>query len=424
MTDYQLGTKALHAGQTADPTTGSCAVPIHLTTSYVYKSSEYAQKIFALEEPGYIYTRLGNPTTTVFEERMTALEGGLGALALSSGQQAVAVSLFNLAQCGEHIIASAGLYGGTVSLFLNTFKKFGIEVSLVDMSKPDNIAAAIRPNTRAVFYETLANPKNEVLDYEEIARVAHEHGLPVISDNTVLSPVLFRPFDHGTDIAVYSATKMIGGHGTCIGGVIIDSGNFDWGADPKKWSQFTGPDPSYHGLNFYQTFGKACYITMCRTNWLRDLGGCLSPLNAFQFLQGLETLHLRAPRHSENALALAQYLEKHPKVAWVNYPGLASHPNHNLAKKYLPNGMGAILGFGIKGGREAGQKFIESVKLATHLANICDARTLVIHPATTTHSQLNDAELAAAGVTPDYIRVSVGLEDLADIIADFEQALR
>jgi len=417
-------TLAIHAGQTPDPVTGSCAVPIHLTTSFAYKDVEYARSLFALEAPGHIYTRLSNPSTTVFEDRMTALDDGVGSVAFSSGQQAIFVALLNLAKCGEHIISSNGLYGGTVSLFLNTFKKFGIEVSLVDMSNPENISTAIRPNTRAVFYEVLANPKNEVLDYPKIAEVAHAHGLPVIADNTVLTPVLFRPFDFGVDIAAYSATKMIGGHGTVIGGVLVDGGRFDWGRESKRWPQFTEPDPQYHGINFYERFGKACYIVTCRTNWLRDLGGCISPMNSFQLLQGLETLPLRAVKHSENSLAVAQYLEKHPKVAWVNYPGLASHPNHALAKKYLPKGAGSILGFGIKGdGRTAGRKFIESVKLATHLANICDARTLVIHPATTTHSQLSDEELNRTGVSPDLIRMSVGLEDIEDICADIDHAL-
>ena len=418
------GTQAIHAGQTSDPTTGSCAVPIHLTTSFAYKSVEHARSLYALESAGHIYTRLSNPTTTVFEDRMAALDGGVGAVAFSSGQHAVAVAVFNLAKCGEHIISSQGIYGGTFSLFHNTLKKFGIEVSLVDMSNPDNIAKAIRPNTRAVFYEVLANPKNEVLDYPAIADVAHKHGLPVVADNTVLTPILFKPFEFGVDISVYSATKMIGGHGTSMGGVIVDSGKFDWGREPKRWPQFTESDPQYNGVNFYERFGNACYIVTCRSNWLRDLGGVISPMNSFQLLQGLETVHLRATKHSENAMVVAQFLENHPKVAWVNYPGLASHPNHALAKKYLTKGTGSILGFGIKGnGRESGQKFIESVKLAIHLANICDARTLVIHPATTTHSQLSDDELRGAGVTPDYIRMSIGLEDVDDVIADIDQAL-
>lgn len=423
MEKYGLGTRAVRAGQKPDPGTGSCAVPIHMTTAFQFDSIEHARKLFDLEAPGYLYTRLGNPTNEVFEQRMAALDGGVGALALSSGQQAVAVSLLNLAKSGDHIISSTGLYGGTVSLFLNTFKRFGIEFSLVDMSDPENITAAVRKNTRAVFYETVANPKNEVLDYDRVACVAHQHGLPVICDNTTLTSILFSPFEHGADISVYSATKMIAGHGIGIGGVIVDSGNFDWDREPEKWPQFTAPNPSYHGLNFRDVFGKACFITNCRTNWLRDMGGCLSPMNAFLFLLGLETLHLRAIRHSETALKVAEYLEKHPKVSWVNYPLLPSHPNYENAKRYLPNGAGCIIGFGVKGGREAGRKFIESVELAIHLANICDAKTIVTHPATTTHSQLNEEELKASGVSADYIRLSVGLEDYEDIIADLDQAL-
>lgn len=423
MKKYGIGTNAVQAGQKPDPNTGSCAVPIHMTSAFQFESIEHARKLFFLEESGYLYTRLGNPTTDVFEQRMAAIDGGVGALALSSGQQAVMVSLLNLAKNGEHVIASSGLYGGTVSLFLNTFKRFGIEFSLVDMSDPGNISAAVRPNTRAVFYETVANPKNEVLDYDKIAEVAHSHGLPVVCDNTTLTAVLFSPFEHGADVSVYSATKMISGHGIGIGGVIVDSGNFDWSKEPEKWPQFTVANPSYHGMNFLETFGKGCYIANCRTNWLRDMGGCLSPMNSFLFLLGLETLHLRAIRHSETALRVAEYLEKHPKVAWVNYPSLPSHPNHDLAKKYLPKGAGSIIGFGVKGGREAGRKFIESVELAIHLANICDAKTIVTHPATTTHSQLNDEELKSAGVSAEYVRLSVGLEDYEDIIADLDQAL-
>ena len=423
-TPLGLGTRALHAGQVPDPTTGSRAVPIHQTTSYVFRDTEHAANLFALKELGWIYTRLMNPTTDVFEQRMAALDGGIGALAVSSGQHAIAVALFNLAHAGSHIVSAAALYGGTVTLLGQTFRRLGIEVTFVDATDPKKIAAAIRPNTRAVYIESVANPKNDVLDYRAIADVAHSHGLPLVCDNTVLTPVLFRPFEHGIDIAVYSATKYIGGHGTSIGGVIVDSGKFDWTREPKKWPQFTEPDPSYHGVVFQEALGQLSYILTCRTHWLRDLGGTLSPFNAFLFLQGLETLPVRMERHVANALAVAQYLEKHPLVSWVNYPGLPSHPGYALAQKYLPKGTGGILGFGIKGGRAAGQKFIESVKLASHLANIGDAKTLVIHPATTTHSQQTPEELKAAGVTDDYIRVSVGLEDLADIVADLDQALR
>lgn len=416
-------TLALHAGQVPDPTTGSRAVPIHQTTSYVFRDSEHAANLFALKELGWIYTRLMNPTTDVFEQRMAALDGGVGALALSSGMHAIAVALFNLVHAGGHVVSAAALYGGTVTLLGQTFRRLGIEVTFVDAIDPKQIAAAIRPNTRAVFIESVANPKNDVLDYRAIAEVAHARGLPLVCDNTVLTPVLFRPFEHGIDIAVYSATKFIGGHGTSLGGVIVDSGKFDWGREPKRWPQFTEPDASYHGTVFHEAVGPLCYILTCRTHWLRDLGGALSPMNAFLFLQGLETLPLRMERHCSNAMAVARFLEAHPLVGWVNYPGLPSHPGYELAKKYLPKGTGSILGFGIKGGRAAGQKFIESVKLASHLANIGDAKTLVIHPATTTHSQQTPDELQAAGVSDDYIRVSVGLEDLDDILADLDQAL-
>jgi O-acetylhomoserine (thiol)-lyase len=364
-----------------------------------------------------------NPTTDVFEQRMAALEGGIGALALSAGQQAITVAVLNLCHGGGHIISAAALYGGAIELFAQTFKRLGIEATFVDAADPQNIARAIKPNTRVVYVESLANPKNDLLDFEAIADVSHRHGLPVVCDNTVLTPILLRPFDYGIDITVYSATKFIGGHGTSIGGVIVDSGRFDWTREPDKWPQFTRPDASYHGTVFHEAVGQLCYITTCRTHWLRDMGGALSPFNSFLFLQGLETLHLRMPRHSENALALARHLESHPLVAWVNYPGLPSHPCYKLGKKYLPKGAGSILGFGIKGGRAAGEKFIESVTLASHLANLGDAKTLVIQPASTTHSQQTPEERAAAGVTEDYVRVSTGLEDIEDIKADFDHAL-
>lgn len=419
-----LGTRALHAGQVPDPSTGSRAMPIHQTTSYVFKSTEHAANLFALKEMGWIYTRLMNPTTDVLEQRLAAMEGGIGGLALSSGQQAICVALWNLVHAGGHIISAAALYGGTITLFAQTFKRLGIDVTFVDAKNPKDIAAAVRPNTRAVYVESLANPKNDVLDYQAVADAAHEHGLPVVCDNTVLTPILFKPFDYGIDIAVYSLTKFIGGHGTSIGGAIIDSGRFNWTREPKKWPQFTEPDPSYHGTIFHQAVGQLCYIITCRTHWLRDVGGVLSPFNSFLFLQGLETLHLRMPRHCENALAVAKFLESHPLVTWVNYPGLPSHPDYKMAKKYLPRGCGAILGFGIKGGHAAARKFIESVKLASHLANVGDAKTLVIHPASTTHSQQTPDELKAAGITDDYVRISVGLEDIEDIKADLDQALK
>ncbi len=424
----QLATTAIHAAWHGDPDSGSCSVPIHQSTAYLYKDSDYAAEIFQLNIPGWIYTRLQNPTTDVFEQRMAALDGGVGAVALASGQQAIFVAVFNLAHTGDHVISSDSLYGGTVSLFKNTFKRFGINVSFVNMQDFDALDKAFRPDTKCVYLEAVANPKNTVLDYEKIAEIAHRHGVPVVCDNTVLTPALFKPFDHGMDIAVYSATKMIGGHANSMGGVIVDSGNFDWGKEPEKWPQFTAPDDFYHGKIFYEAFGKACYIVTCRTHWLRDLGGCLSPFNSYMFIQGLETLYLRAPKHCENAQAVAEWLEKHPLVSWVNYPGLPSHPDHALQQKYMPRGTGCLVGFAIKGGRkggrEQGRKFIESVKMAYHVANICDVRTLVTHPASTTHSQLTDAELVAVGVSQDYVRVSVGLEDIADILADLDQALQ
>jgi O-acetylhomoserine (thiol)-lyase len=418
-----LGSLALHAGQQPDPNTGSRAVPIHQTTSYSFQSTQHAADLFALKEPGWIYTRLMNPTTDVLEQRLAALEGGIGGLAVSSGQQAISVALLNLARAGEHIISAAALYGGTITLLGQTFKKFGIDVSFVDATDPQNIASAVQGNTRAVYIETLANPKNDVLDYEALAQVSHQHGLPVVCDNTVMTPALFRPFDVGIDISVYSATKFLGGHGTSIGGLIVDSGHFDWSREPDKWPQFTQPDPSYHGVVFQEAVGPLCYIITCRTHLLRDLGGAMSPFNAFLFLQGLETLHLRMPRHCENAMAVAQFLEDHPLVNWVNYPGLPSHPHHALVQRYLSKGAGAILGFGIQGGRAAGERFIESCQMASHLANVGDAKTLVIHPASTTHSQQTPEELQQAGITEDYVRMSVGIEDIEDIKADLAQAL-
>ncbi len=421
---YGLGTLALHAGQQADPTTGARAVPIYQTTSYVFEDTEHAARLFNLETEGDIYTRLSNPTTDVFEKRVAALEGGKAGLAFASGSAAISIAVLNITQAGQNIVSSTSLYGGTYNMFAHTFKDLGIEARFVDASRPENFAEKIDANTRLLYVETIGNPANEVVDFEAIAKIAHAHGIPFIVDNTVASPLLFRPIEHGADIVVHSATKVIGGHGTSIGGVIVDSGRFDWGNG--KFPSLSEPNENYHGLNFNEAFkaaGNIGYIVKARGTLLRDLGACLSPFNAFLFLQGLETLHLRVPRHSENALKVAQFLEKHPAVSWVNYPGLPSHKDHTLAQKYLPKGQGAILGFGIKGGVEAGQKFINSVQLASHLANILDAKTLVIHPASTTHRQLNEAELRAAGVTPDFIRVSVGLEDIDDILADLDQAL-
>ncbi|PKL47517.1 MAG: O-acetylhomoserine aminocarboxypropyltransferase [Planctomycetes bacterium HGW-Planctomycetes-1] len=419
---YHIETLALHAGQEVDQTTLSRAVPIYQTTSYVFKSTDHAANLFALKEFGNIYTRLMNPTTDVLEKRLAALEGGIGGLGFSSGQSAIYVSIFNICGAGGHIVASSSLYGGTVTLFSHTFKKLGIDVTFVDPKRPENFAEAIKENTRLIYIETIGNPKNDILDYEKIAQIAHDNGMPVICDNTVATPILFRPIEHGIDIVVHSCTKFIGGHGTSIGGAIVDSGKFDW--TNGRYPELTEPDPSYHGVKYVEAVGPLAYIIKARTQFLRDMGSCMSPFNAFLFLQGLETLHLRMQRHSENALALANWLEKHSAVGWVNYPGLKSHPDHKLAKKYLPAGQGAILGFGIKGGRAAGVKFINSVRLASHLANIGDSKTLVIHPASTTHQQLTETEQLAAGVTDDYIRVSVGTEHIDDIIADFDNALK
>jgi len=417
-----METLALHAGQQIDSDTRSRAVPIYQTTSYVFKDTEHAANLFALKEFGNIYTRLMNPTTDVLEKRLAALEGGVGGLALSSGQSAIYVSIFNICGAGGHIVSSSSLYGGTVTLFGQTFPKLGIEVTFVDPKKPENFAKAIKKNTRLIYIESIGNPKNDVLQYEKIADIAHKNSMPVICDNTVTTPILFRPIEFGIDIVVHSCTKFIGGHGTSIGGAIVDSGKFDW--TNGRYPELTEPDPSYHGVKYVESFGEMAYIIKARVQFLRDMGSCMSPFNAFLFLQGLETLHLRMPRHSENALKLAKWLEKQRQVNWVNYPGLESHSDYALAKKYLPNGAGGILGFGIKGGMESGKKFINSVKLASHLANIGDSKTLVIHPASTTHQQLSKEEQLAAGVTDDYIRVSVGTEHIDDIIADFQQALR
>ncbi len=419
---YKLDTLAIHAGQTVDQDTLSRAVPIYQTSSYVFRDSQHAADLFALKEFGNIYTRIMNPTTDVLEKRLAAMEGGVGACAFSSGMAAINAAILNIAPAGSHVVSSSSLYGGTCTLFTHTLPKMGIEVTLVDPNEPDNFATAMRDNTRAVFIESIGNPKNDVPDYPAIARIAHDHGVPLICDNTVTSPYLFRPIEHGADIVVHSCTKIIGGHGNSIGGIVIDSGRFPWANG--KFPMLTEPDPSYHGLKYVEALGELAYIIKIRTHILRDTGACLSPFNAFLLLQGIETLHLRAPRHCENALKLAQYLEKHPAVSWVNYPGLPSHPNYDLAKQFLPDGQGAILGFGVKGGLEAGVNFINHVKLASHLANVLDSKTLVIHPASTTHQQLTEDEQLHAGVTPDYVRVSVGTEHIDDIIADFEQALK
>jgi len=419
--NYRLDTLALHAGQAVDPATGSRAVPIYQTTSYVFNDTQHAGNLFALKEFGNIYTRIMNPTTDVLEKRMAALEGGVAALAFSSGMAAITNAVLNICRSGQHIVASSSLYGGTVTLFSHTLPKLGIDVTFVDPGDPQQFAGAARDNTRLFYIETIGNPKNDVLDYPAIARLAHDHGVPLICDNTVASPILFRPIEQGADIVVHSCTKIIGGHGNSIGGIVVDAGRFPW--DNGRYPELTEPDPSYHGMQYWETFGNLAYIIKARVQYLRDMGACLSPFNAFLLLQGLETLHLRVPRHCENALKLAVWLEKHDQVDWVNYPGLPSHPDHDKARKFLPQGQGAILGFGIKGGMEAGRRFIEACTLASHLANVLDSKTLVIHPATTTHQQLSEAEQRAAGVTPEYVRVSVGTEHIDDIIADFDQAL-
>jgi O-acetylhomoserine (thiol)-lyase len=420
--NYKPETLALHAGQTVDPTTNSRAVPIYQTTSYVFNNAEHAQKLFALAEPGNIYTRIMNPTTDVFEQRVAALEGGVGALAVASGQSAEFLAILNCVEAGQELVASSSLYGGTYNLFHYTLPKMGINVKFVDPSDPQNFAKAITPNTRAVFAETFGNPKLDVLDFEAVSKIAHDAGVPLIVDNTMASPYLCRPMDFGADIVIHSATKFIGGHGTSIGGVIVDSGKFNWGNG--KFAGFTEPDPSYHGLKIYETLGNLSYILKARIQLLRDLGPALSPFNAFLLLQGLETLHLRMERHSQNSLELAKWLKSHPKVTWVNYPGLEDSVGYKNGKKYFHRGLfGAIMGFGVKGGAEAGRKLIDNVKLFSLLANIGDAKSLIIHPASTTHSQLTEAEQTSAGVTPDYVRLSVGLEHIDDIKADLDQAL-
>jgi O-acetylhomoserine (thiol)-lyase len=425
--NYRLSTLALHAGQVPDPTTGARAVPLYQTSSYVFKSTEHAANLFALKEFGNIYTRLMNPTTDVFEQRIAAIEGGTGALAVASGQAATSLALLAVTQVGDEIVSANNLYGGTYQLFHYTLPKLGRTVKFVDSRDPEAFRRAIGPKTRAIYGETIGNPKLDVPDFEAIAKIAHEAGVPFVVDNTV-GVGLVRPFDFGVDIVVASATKYIGGHGTSIGGVIVDSGKFAW--NNGKFPEFTEPDPSYHGLKFWDVFGNfpglgnVAFIIKVRVQLLRDLGPALSPFNSFLFIQGLETLPLRQRQHSENALEVARFLKSHPRVAWVTYPGLPDDPNYRLAAKYLSRGFGGLVGFGIKGGREAGRKFIESVKLLSHLANIGDAKSLVIHPATTTHQQLTRAEQEATGVTEDYIRLSVGLEDVRDIVADIDQALR
>ena len=420
---YGPETNALHAGQVADPTTNARAVPIYQTVSYEFNDAQHAQDLFALAEPGNIYTRIMNPTWNVLEERMAALEGGVAALALASGQAAVTYSVLNVCRTGDNIVALSTLYGGTYNLFAHTLPQYGIEVKFVDPDKPEELEKHVDDKTRLVFAETIGNPRLNVVDIEAWANAAHAQGLPLVVDNTVPTPVLANIFELGADIAVHSATKFIGGHGTSIGGVIVDSGNFDWVANADRFPGLTQPDPSYHGVVWSDALGPAAYIGRVRTVLLRNTGAALSPFNAFLLLQGLETLPLRMERHSENALAVAEHLSDSPDVLWVNYPGLPGFSHHGTASKVLTGGYGALVTFGIKGGRDAGRKFIDSLELFSHLANIGDAKSLAIHPATTTHSQLNDEELEDSGVTADTVRLSVGIETIGDILADIDQAL-
>ncbi len=421
-------TIAIHAGQEIpDPTTGARAVPIYLTTSYVFKSAEHAANLFGLKEIGNIYTRLGNPTTDIFERRIAAVEGGSAAVAVASGQAAETFALLNITQPGDNVVAANNLYGGTYELLHYTFPKLGRSAKFVASDKPEEFRKAIDSRTRAIYAETIGNPKLDVPDFEALAKIAHEAGIPLVVDNTVGVGIV-RPIEYGADIVTLSATKYVGGHGTVIGGAIVDSGKFAW--NTGKFPEFTEPDPSYHGLRYWDTFGNfpemgnVAFSFKVRLQWLRDVGAIISPFHSFQLLQGLETLPLRQEKHSSNALKLAAYLGSHPDVAWVNYPGLKTNPNYATAEKYLKGNYGGLLGFGIKGGLQAGKKFIDSVKLLSHLANIGDTKSLVIHPASTTHQQLTSAEQVATGVTPDYIRVSVGLENIEDIEADIDQALR
>lgn len=418
---YGFDTRQLHAGQLADPATNARAVPIYQTTSYVFKDTDHAARLFALQEPGNIYTRIMNPTSDVFEQRVADLEGGIGALAASSGHAAQAMAVLTLCGAGDHIVSASTLYGGTYNQFVYTFPRIGIDVTLVDPADPENFRRALRPNTKIIWGETLGNPRINVFPFEEVAEIGRKHKIPIVIDNTFATPYLFRPFEWGANIVVHSTTKFIGGHGTSIGGIIVDGGNFDW-AGSGRFANFTEPDESYHGL-VYSTLGAPAFILKARVQILRDIGACQAPINSWLFLQGLETLSLRMERHVKNAQRVAEFLEAHPKVSWVTYPGLKSHPDYTAAKKYLPKGAGAILGFGIKGGLEAGRCFINRLKLFSHLANVGDAKSLAIHPASTTHSQLTPDQQISAGVTPDFVRLSIGIEDIEDILWDLDQAL-
>lgn len=420
--NWSLETIAVHGGQEADSNTLSRAVPIYQTTSYVFKDTDHAANLFSLAEFGNIYTRIMNPTQDVFEKRVAELEGGIAALATASGQSAITLAILNICESGDEIVASSALYGGTYNLFAHTLRKLGIKVHFVDSKNPENYRAAITDKTKLLYGEIIGNPKGDVLDLKAVSAIAHENGIPLVVDATFSTPALCRPIEHGADIVVHSATKFIGGHGTSIGGVIVDGGNFDWGNG--KFPGLSEPDPSYHGIVYSQAVGNLAYIIKARVQLLRDMGPAIAPMNSFLLLQGLETLHLRMERHCENALKVARFLQENSLVEWVSYPGLENHPSYNLAKQYLPNGAGAILTFGIKGGIEEGKKFINSLKLFSHVANVGDAKSLVIHPASTTHQQLTETEQLAAGVTPELIRLSIGIENINDIINDLQQALQ
>ena len=423
-TDRQFGfnTRSLHAGYQPDPTTHARAVPIYQSTSFVFENSDDASQLFALQKFGNIYTRIMNPTTAVLEERVASLENGAAALAMSSGQAAQFIAISSLLQAGDHMVAASTLYGGTYTQFDVSFRRLGFDVTFVEPDDPENFRKAITPKTRCIFGETISNPRGNVLDIEAVAKIAHENGVPLMVDNTFATPYVCRPIDYGADIVVHSLTKFMGGHGNSIGGMIVDGGHFDWAAS-GKFSQLTEPSPAYHGMKFAEVFGNIAFIIRARVEGLRDIGPCMSPFNSFLFLQGIETLSMRMDRHLENTLAVAQHLEKHPLVTWVNYPSLPSSKYHQIAQKYTPKGAGAVFTFGIKGGYDAGKRFIDNLKMFSHLANVGDSRSLVIHPPSTTHQQLSPEQQLAAGVTPDQVRLSVGLEDLDDIIWDLDQAL-
>ncbi len=420
---FGFTTRQLHEGYTPDPTTGSSAVPIYQTSAYDLKSTERAVRLFALQETGNIYTRISNPTSNVFERRMASLEGGIGALEVSSGHAAQMTAILTICEAGDHIVSTSTLYGGTVTQFKYTFPRLGITVTLVDPADPENFRRAIQPNTKIIYGETISNPLVNIFPFDEVSTIAHEHGIPLMIDNTFATPYLCRPFEWGADIVTHSTTKFIGGHGTSIGGIIVDSGNFKW-ANSQRHKNFTEPDPSYHNVVYAEDFGPLAFISKARAGILRDFGACQQPIASWFFIQGLETLSLRMDQHVKNAQDVAEFLESHQMVNWVAYAGLPNHPDHEKAKKYLPRGPGAVLGFGVKGGREAGARFIDNLQLFSHVANLGDAKSLAIHPASTTHSQLSKEEQTAAGVSPDFIRLSIGLEDIEDILWDVDQALR